>query len=113
MHELGLLQETLDVALEHAARHGARRVHRITLKVGDLSGVVTEALQFAFEVVTQGTIAEGARLVVERVPVVCRCRRCERDFRSDDVIYLCPVCGEISADVRQGRELILKSLEVS
>lgn len=113
MHEVGLLQEMLEVALGHAARHGARRVHRITLKVGDLAGVVPEALEFAFEAVTCGTIAEGARLVVESVPVVCHCHRCDRDFRSDDVVALCPDCGEVSADLRQGRELILESLEVS
>jgi hydrogenase nickel incorporation protein HypA/HybF len=113
MHEVGLLQNMLDVIREFAARHRARAVHRVTLRVGGLSGVVPEALEFAFTVVTRGTIAEGARLVIERVPVVCRCPDCGCEFEPPDVIYACPGCGQISADVLRGKELELASLEVS
>lgn len=113
MHEVGLMQNLLDSILDQAGRQQFRRIHRVTLRVGDLSGVVPEALQLAFEVVTRGTIAESASLEVEQVAVVCRCRTCEREFRPPDVIYQCPHCGQLSAEVRQGRELELESLEVS
>ncbi len=113
MHEVGLMQTALDIALEHAHREGAQRIHRITLRVGALSGTMPEALAFAFDVTTRGTPAEGARLEVERVPVVCRCSACAEEFEPPDIIFECPRCGQLSADVRQGRELELASLEVS
>ena len=113
MHELGLMQSALDMALAHARRAGASRIHRVRLRVGAQSGVVVDALELAFTVATPGTPADGAELVVEPVPVVCRCERCERDFEPEDVIYCCPICGDVSAQVRQGLELELASLEVS
>lgn len=113
MHEAALMQAALDVALKHARREGAGRIHRMTLRVGASSGVVPDALSFAFEALTPGTPAEGARLELKTVPVLCHCSRCDEDFRPADVIYACPRCGTISGDVRQGWELELVSLEVS
>ena len=113
MHEVGVIQDALDVALEHAARHRARQVHRITLRVGPLAGVEPEALAFAFEVVTRGTIAEGARLEVDRVPLACFCPGCAGEFRPDGWVFECPTCGQLTNEVRQGRELEVASVEVS
>ena len=113
MHELSVMTSALEIALEQTRRQGASRIHSITLRIGELSGVVPEALTFAFEAVTAGTPAEGALLVVEAVPVLCHCSRCGEEFHPTDVIYQCPSCEHISADVRRGRELELASLEVS
>ena len=113
MHEVGLMESALQAALDCAARRGAGRIHRMTLRVGSLSGVVPEALAFAFAAVTAGTAAEGARLEIEEVQVVCRCPDCGREFAPPDVVFECPGCGRLSGDVRQGRELELASLEVS
>jgi hydrogenase nickel incorporation protein HypA/HybF len=113
MHELSLMQSALDMAFSHAHRAGASRIHRMRLRVGALSGVVVEALEMAFTVATCGTQADGAELIVETVPVICRCRRCAHEFQPDDVIYCCPFCGDVSSQVCQGKDLELISLEVS
>jgi hydrogenase nickel incorporation protein HypA/HybF len=113
MHEWSVMASALEIALEQTRRQGASRIHSITLRIGELSGVVPEALTFAFESVIAGTPAEGAHLIVEAVPILCRCPRCAEEFHPADVIYECPSCGQISADVRCGRELELASLEVS
>jgi len=113
MHEWSVMASALEIALEQTRRQGASRIHSITLRIGELSGVIPEALTFAFESVAAGTPAEGARLVVETVLVLCRCSRCDEEFHPADVIYLCPSCGQISANLRRGRELELASLEVS
>jgi hydrogenase nickel incorporation protein HypA/HybF len=109
------MQATLEIALEHAARHGAGRILRLVLRVGDLSGVVPEALEFAFDVVTTGTMAEGARLEIMRVPLICACTACGSQFQPPDVFFDfdCPQCHGMSARVCQGRELELDYLEVS
>jgi hydrogenase nickel incorporation protein HypA/HybF len=113
VHEVGLMQSTLGIALERAAQKGARRIHRLTMRVGPLSGVVPEALEFAFDVLARGTIAEGAALEVERVPILCYCPACRLEFQPDDLFCECPRCHQVSVEVHQGRELELTSLEVS
>jgi hydrogenase nickel incorporation protein HypA/HybF len=112
MHEVGIMEEILTLATEHAARHDARRICRLTVRVGALSGVDADALRFAFDAVTPGTVAEGAEFRLEAVPVACFCPGCRCEFEPAELFYECPRCGRLTADVRRGRELELASLEV-
>jgi hydrogenase nickel incorporation protein HypA/HybF len=113
MHEVGIMQSAVDLAIDHASRQGAKRIHALTLRIGKLAGVEPDALRFAFEVVTGGTMAEKAALVVEETPIVCFCAACQTEFRPDDFIFVCPSCKRLSGEVRQGQELELSSVEVS
>jgi hydrogenase nickel incorporation protein HypA/HybF len=113
MHELALMEELQRIALATAAAEGAHRIHTVMLRVGRLSGVDPDALAFAFEVVMAGGIGQGATLKLEVVPTQCRCGGCGQRFEPVDVIFACPICGELSADVLRGRELELTGLEVS
>ena len=105
------MRRTLEIALEHAARFQAQRICRLNLRVGVLSGVVPEALEFAFEIVARGTIAENAALDIEVVPVVCSCPECGQEFEPRDLVYECPLCHRLSSQVRRGGELELAFLE--
>jgi hydrogenase nickel incorporation protein HypA/HybF len=113
MHEVGLMQETLRIALDHAKKVGAHRIHSITLRVGRLSGAELEPLRLAFEVVAGATMAEQASLRLQEVPVQAWCSGCTSTFQPSDYIFRCPKCGRLSSDVRQGREFELLALEVS
>lgn len=113
MHEVSIMESTLELAVRSAQQQGATRIHQLTLRVGQLSGVIPDALEFAFEVVRQGTLADQAEMIIESVPALCHCDRCDRDFEPDDYIYDCPQCHQLSSEVRQGKELELVSLEVS
>jgi len=64
--------------------------------VGEQSGVVPEALRFAFEVVAEATLAQGAELVIRSAPVVCRCQPCGKTFHPQSWVYRCPLCGALS-----------------
>ena len=107
------IETALEIAEERARERGATRIHRLVLRVGDLSGVVPDALRFGLEALSVGTLAEGAGFEIEVVPVECHCPACDRSFRPTGVVYACPGCGAISGDVRQGHELVLHSMEVS
>lgn len=113
MHELGIIQSAVGMALETANTRGATRIHALRMRVGALSGVVPDALHFAFEVATQGTLAEGAKLEIETIPATCWCAVCQREFTSEDFLGDCPACHAISNELRRGRELDLVSVEVS
>jgi len=113
MHEFGLMKDALGIALDHVRRQGATRIHRLSLRVGSLSGVVPEALRFAFAAMQTGTPAEGAALDIEEVTITCHCATCERTFHPADVVFACPHCETVCAGWQQGQELELTSIEVS
>lgn len=113
MHEVGLMQQAVNIALTHAKDAGADRIDAIRMRVGALSGVVPDSLAFAFEIAAQGTIAQDAVLDIEDVPVTCYCAQCRREFTPDDIVYMCPACGRLSADIRAGREFTVSSIEIS
>lgn len=113
MHEAGIVASMLELAEAQARRAGARVIHRVRLRVGAMSGVVPEALEFAFAALQGGTLAADARLEIEAVPATAFCGACQRAFEPDDAVFACPQCGEFSAELRQGRELELVNLEIS
>ena len=78
MHEVSIMQNVLDIAIAEAQKKGAAKIDSLTLTIGELSGVIPEALEFAFEVLIQGTIAENAQLEINSIPVVCFCSKCDR-----------------------------------
>ena len=114
MHELGIAESALRVALERARKEGASRVVRMVVRVGSLSGVDPEALQFALNAIVPGTVAEGAAVQIDPVSAVAYCHDCDREFVPDtEHFFECPACGRYCSTLRQGRELDLVSLELS
>jgi len=114
MHEVGIMESAMAAVLEQARAHGARKVHRIVIRVGALSGVEPEALRFAFDIVARDTPADGAELVIDTVPARARCPDCELEFEaSPGFIFACPRCSRLSGDLRNGRELELSQIEMS
>ncbi len=107
------MESALNLALGQARQNGATRVHVLRLRIGALSGVVPDALQFAFEALVPGTPAEGAELVIEHVPARFWCENCRREFDSDDMLAECPECSQPSGELRAGREMELASMEIA
>ncbi|HEY68285.1 MAG TPA: hydrogenase maturation nickel metallochaperone HypA [Thermoflexia bacterium] len=112
MHELAVTQSMLDLALEYAGRAGAQRITRINLVVGELSGIVDDCVQFYFDFVSKGTLAEGAQLAFERQPARLRCRACGHEFALQDGNWACPVCQAQGGEIIAGREFYMESIEV-
>ncbi len=113
MHELSIAVDLIDAASERAREEGAAHIRAVYLRIGPLSGVVIRALESAFEIASQGTLADGAVLDVEEVPVILYCGSCGDEKAIEDVIsFCCPDCGLPSADIRSGRELEVKALEI-
>lgn len=112
MHELSIAAAIAEMAGEEAARRGVR-VHAVHLKLGPLSGVVKEALLFAYDVAVQGTALEGSHLVVEDAPVVAFCRECGMNQPIASMQSLCcPQCRAPTPDIVEGTELLVTALEV-
>ncbi len=114
MHELSIAMGLVEAASEEAVRQGGVKVEALHVRLGALSGVVREALEFSYELVAAGTPIEGARLEIEEVPVTVHCRRCDADRTLPSVQHFhCPVCDLPTPDVVGGREMELFALEIS
>ena len=112
MHELSIAISLVEIAEEEAKRRGVR-VTAVYLRLGALSGVVKEALLSSFEMACADTPLQGARLVVEEVPVVVYCPDCAEERMLDSVqLFCCASCGRPTGDVRQGKELEVVALEI-
>jgi hydrogenase nickel incorporation protein HypA/HybF len=112
MHEFGIAQGLLDAVLAKAQEISAPRITSIRLEIGVLSGIEVDALEFAFAALSEDTPAAKARLMIEKIPVRCYCERCKNIFECTPAAYTCPTCGEVSPDMRTGRELKLISMEI-
>jgi len=113
MHEYSIAQALVDQIEEIARRNQAGCVTRVVVQVGRLRGIVPEILQWGFEIVAAGTVAEGAQLAIEEIPIVVRCQACNAQSELDWPIYLCSACQSPAVTQLSGNELILKTLEIA
>ncbi|WP_316741640.1 hydrogenase maturation nickel metallochaperone HypA [Streptomyces sp. MK7] len=112
MHELSIATAIVERAEEWARADGTSAVSSVTVRVGELSGVVPDALDFAFEVAREGTALAGARLVVEQVTARAYCDPCAAEFAVGmPPFFWCPRCDRPSHDLRGGRELEITAVE--
>jgi hydrogenase nickel incorporation protein HypA/HybF len=113
MHEVSIMEEAVRLALDAAKAAGKSRVTGLRLRIGALSGVVPEAMRFAFDVVCQDTPAAGANLEIESVPAVAWCGTCRAEFETPDFFSECPRCHNVSGELRRGREMEIASVEAN
>ena len=107
MHELSIADAVVRIACAHA---GGRRIETVELKVGHLRQVVPDALAFAFTLVSEGTEAEGAELVMEEVPAAGVCRVCGAESELPDFPLACAGCGSLDVELVRGEELLVDTL---
>jgi len=112
MHELSIAYNLVEIAEETAKLNDFKEVEIVNLRIGVLSGVVKEALLFSFDIATEGTLIEKAKLSVEEVPIKIYCSSCEDEFVLKKPIPIrCPVCEKRSDQIIEGKEIELFSLE--
>jgi hydrogenase nickel incorporation protein HypA/HybF len=107
MHELSIADAVLQIALNHARD---RRIETIEIKVGHLRQVVPDALAFAFTLVSEGTLADGAELLMEEVPAAGVCRNCGAESEFEAFPLACHGCGSLDVEVVRGEELLVDAL---
>jgi len=109
---MGIVSSILSAAEKAAEQEGAKRITEIRVSIGELTEIVDFALQFAFEALTPGTIAEGASLTVTRLGARSRCPECSAQFDHGRFEAACPGCGNFFCELLQGKELQIDSIEV-
>jgi hydrogenase nickel incorporation protein HypA/HybF len=110
MHELSIAQGILDIIREHVPDN--RPVKIVKLRIGELSGIVPDSLEFCFASITLETPLASARLDIEYLPFILFCSTCNKESRAEPGIAICPECGSSSTRIVSGTELQVVEIEV-
>lgn len=108
MHELGITQNIVAIVAEHAK---GIKVKRVILEIGKLSAVMPDAIQFCFDICSQGTILQGAILEIREISGLARCRQCGAEILLEQPFGICD-CGSRQLDLIAGEELKIKEIEI-
>jgi hydrogenase nickel incorporation protein HypA/HybF len=112
MHELAITQSMFEIVLQQAEQAHAKKVTKINLVIGAMTGVVSDSVQFYLDFMTKDTIAENASVSFKTVPAQARCRNCNQTFNLEEFNWTCPHCQGNIIDVIAGKELFVESIEV-
>lgn len=112
MHELSIACSIVEM-VEESLPSEQTRVKKVFLNIGKLSGLVKDALLFSFDIAAQDTKLEGATLEIEEIPVIVHCDKCNVDSElGNPPIFRCKDCGESTANILQGKEMEIVSVEI-
>lgn len=111
MHEVSIIQSVIKIVLEKAIECNLTKVNKVSLKIGELSGVMPECLNFAFKIGIMDTMLEGSTLEIEKVSAVAQCIDCKQEFPIDHFNKLCPCCNKFCSNIIRGYELYVNTIE--
>lgn len=113
MHEFSIVQNIIEIALDTARKHNVKLISAVEVEVGQSSGVVKEAMEFAWEAAIDGTILSKASLRIRQIPLRVNCGICRQEYLPEDIYDACPACGETSPEIITGRELRVVAIETA
>ena len=113
MHELSIVESLVRLAEDELDRNGCKgTVKALNIKVGLLSGANPDALEFAFEVVSENSLLKGSFLNITRIKPILVCNECNKSYEIEELTVVCPKCGSSEIKITGGDELALESIEI-
>lgn len=112
MHEYSIVQSLLDSCEENALKNDAKKVTKVVVKIGVMSGVEPELLRTAFDTFKEKTICKEAKFVINIQQIVIKCNKCLKESVLESIEYCCPMCKDIDIDILDGEDMYLMQLEL-
>ena len=113
MHEYSIVQALLNQCEEIAKENEVEKVTKVICKIGVMSGVEIHLLKTAFDTFKEGTICDGAELVLNHQKIKLHCQSCQATFEIDEILYKCISCERLDVKVIDGEDMYLMSLEMT
>lgn len=114
MHEVSIALNLLEIVSDQCRKNGYNVIESINVRIGKASGIMPDALAFAFDAVKQDYPARNASLMIDIVPLTGQCHDCKNYFTSEsDFVLHCPECQGTSFTITAGREMDIIDMEVS
>jgi len=112
MHELSVTESILEISLRHANQANAKRITNLYLVIGQLASIVDDSVQFYWDIVSKGTIADGATLHFRRIPATLLCIDCNNQYKPGEDGFTCPNCRSDHIKVVSGEEFYMEAIDV-
>ncbi|HWR22262.1 MAG TPA: hydrogenase maturation nickel metallochaperone HypA [Feifaniaceae bacterium] len=113
MHEMSIVMRLADIAMDYARRNNAKRISRVVVQVGELTGAVPRYLSMFYPAVAEGTLLEGSELVVETIAASVFCTDCGSTYNPTRTPEMkCPECGGESCDTIEGKSMFVKEIAI-
>lgn len=112
MHELPVTENILEISLKYAQESNASQITNIYLVIGQMASIVDDSVQFYWEIISKGTIAENARLHFNRIPTKFQCLKCNHQFIYNGDDFECPNCGSVEVKIIDGDQFFLEAIDV-
>jgi hydrogenase nickel incorporation protein HypA/HybF len=113
MHELGIARNILEIVQQSVPHDRFPSVKWIRIRIGQLSGIVPDSLEFCFRALLSETDMQQADLIMEKVPTVSLCKDCGHQFTVEDFAFTCPSCNSVNLELLSGRELEIVDIELA
>ncbi len=113
MHELSIAQDILTIIRQNVPQEELSNIENIKVKIGDMSGVVAESLEFCFMAITSETELDKATMVIEKIPFVLKCNSCQIQSTNEFGIRVCPECSSTDTTVISGLEMQVTEVELN
>lgn len=114
MHELSIAQSLLEIVLQQCRDNGYERVETVNVRIGRASGIMPDALLFAYDAIKTDSVAHSSVLNIQEIPVTVFCNHCSREFSvEEEYVFNCPSCNGTDFILVGGRELDIVDMEVS
>ncbi len=111
MHEISVVSNIIKIALKTAEENKLKVIEKIKIIVGSQHHLAPDLMEYAFTFFSENTIAEGAKLIIEKIPVIMICLDCKKEFKVQNQVYICPECSSVQLNMKSGRELIIENIE--
>lgn len=111
MHEFSIIQSIVDIALETAAAQQVNHISIVEVEVGKASGVIRDAMEFAWEAARKDTLLSNAELKIVEIPLLVRCNTCGTQYEPAEIYEVCPGCGGVNPEIITGKELRVVAIE--
>jgi hydrogenase nickel incorporation protein HypA/HybF len=111
MHELRIAEDLSAIVLNTAFSKSLLKVTKVNIIFGQMIQIVPDIFEFAFRETVRDTVAEGAELDIEIVPVIMKCLNCGNDFQVEENLFVCNICSSTDLGIIHGKELFIKSIE--
>lgn len=112
MHEYSIVQSLIDTCQVHAKENNAKRVTKVVVKIGVMSGIEPQLLKTAFDTFKEETICDGAEFILNIQKVIVFCKSCQKETTLEQLEYLCPHCQSSALNITDGEEMYLMQLEL-
>lgn len=109
---MAIAQQIVGIVEDTLKSHPNVICRKVHLRIGELTAVVPDSLQFAYKAITADTPLSTSELTITSLPVLAECRSCSRETGIREFDFSCPHCGSRDLKISQGKELHVENLEI-